>query len=59
MKKKLIKLLICCIVIPGGLWAFIINFGSNLPERYEGTTGLDIPMPEPREGYEIDRKSVV
>ena len=53
MKKKLIKLLICCIVIPGGLWAFIINFGSNLPERYEETTGLDIPMPEPREGYEI------
>ena len=53
MKKNLIKLLICCIVIPGGLWAFIINFGSNLPERYEETTGLDIPMPEPREGYEI------
>ncbi|OTP81822.1 T6SS immunity protein Tli3 family protein [Gilliamella apicola] len=53
MKKKLIKLLICCIVIPGGLWAFIINFGSNLPQRYEETTGLDIPMPEPREGYEI------
>ena len=53
MKKRLIKLLICCIVIPGGLWAFIINFGSNLPQRYEETTGLDIPMPEPREGYEI------
>ena len=53
MKKKLVKLLICCIVIPGGLWAFIINFGSNLPQRYEETTGLDIPMPEPREGYEI------
>ena len=53
MKKRLIKLLICCIVIPGGLWVFIINFGSNLPQRYEETTGLDIPMPEPREGYEI------
>ena len=59
MKKKLIKLLICCIVIPGGLWAFIINFGSNLPERYEETTGLDIPMPEPREGYEIIYPEVI
>ena len=49
---KLIKLLICCIIIPAGLWAFIIKYGANLPERYE-TTGLDIPMPEPREGYEI------
>ena len=52
MYKKLIKLLICCIIIPAGLWAFIIKYGANLPERYE-TTGLDIPMPEPREGYEI------
>ena len=59
MKKNLIKLLICCIVIPGGLWAFIINFGSNLPERYEETTGLDIPMPEPREGYEIIYPEVI
>ncbi|WP_334324900.1 T6SS immunity protein Tli3 family protein [Gilliamella apicola] len=59
MKKRLIKLLICCIVIPGGLWAFIINFGSNLPERYEETTGLDIPMPEPREGYEIIYPEVI
>ena len=59
MKKKLIKLLICCIVIPGGLWAFIINFGSNLPERYEETTGLDIPMPEPRQGYEIIYPEVI
>ena len=59
MKKRLIKLLICCIVIPGGLWAFIINFGSNLPERYEETTGLDIPMPEPREGYEIIYPDVI
>ncbi|OTP94080.1 hypothetical protein B6D16_10085 [Gilliamella apicola] len=59
MRKKLIKLLICCIVIPGGLWAFIINFGSNLPERYEETTGLDIPMPEPREGYEIIYPEVI
>ena len=59
MKKKLIKLLICCIVIPGGLWAFIINFGSNLPERYEETTGLDIPMPEPKQGYEIIYPEVI
>ena len=59
MKKKLIKLLICCIVIPGGLWVFIINFGSNLPQRYEETTGLDIPMPEPREGYEIIYPDVI
>ncbi|OCG08500.1 T6SS immunity protein Tli3 family protein [Gilliamella apicola] len=59
MKKKLIKLLICCIIIPGGLWAFIINFGSNLPERYEETTGLDIPMPEPRQGYEIIYPEVI
>ena len=59
MKKRLIKLLICCIVIPGGLWAFIINFGSNLPERYEETTGLDIPMPEPRQGYEIIYPEVI
>ena len=59
MKKKLIKLLICCIVIPGGLWAFIINFGSNLPETYEETTGLDIPMPEPRQGYEIIYPEVI
>ena len=59
MKKKLIKLLICCIVIPGGLWAFIINFGSNLPERYEETTGLGIPKPEPREGYEIIYPDVI
>ncbi|WP_025315167.1 T6SS immunity protein Tli3 family protein [Gilliamella apicola] len=59
MKKRLIKLLICCIVIPGGLWAFIINFGSNLPQRYEETTGLDIPMPEPREGYEIIYPDVI
>ena len=59
MKKRLIKLLICCIVIPGGLWAFIINFGSNLPERYEETTGLDIPMPEPKQGYEIIYPEVI
>ena len=59
MKKRLIKLLICCIVIPGGLWVFIINFGSNLPQRYEETTGLDIPMPEPREGYEIIYPDVI
>ena len=59
MKKKLIKLLICCIVIPGGLWAFIINFGSNLPERYEETTGLNIPMPEPKQGYEIIYPEVI
>ena len=59
MKKRLIKLLICCIVIPGGLWGFIINFGSNLPQRYEETTGLDIPMPEPREGYEIIYPDVI
>ncbi|AHN25558.1 hypothetical protein GAPWK_0981 [Gilliamella apicola] len=51
--------MICCIVIPGGLWAFIINFGSNLPQRYEETTGLDIPMPEPREGYEIIYPDVI
>ena len=59
MKKRLIKLLICCIVIPGGLWVFIINFGSNLPQRYEETTGLDIPMPEPKEGYEIIYPDVI
>ena len=53
MYKKLIKLLICCILIPAGLWFFTISFGSNLPERYEEITGLDIPMPEPRQGYEI------
>ena len=53
MYKKLIKLLICCILIPAGLWAFIIKYGANLPEKYEEITGLDIPMPEPREGYEI------
>ena len=53
MYKKLIKLLICCILIPAGLWFFTISFGANLPERYEETTGLDIPMPEPRQGYEI------
>ena len=53
MYKKLIKLLICCIIIPAGLWAFIIKYGANLPEKYEEITGLDIPMPEPREGYEI------
>ena len=52
MYMKLIKLLICCIIIPAVLWAFIIKYGANLPERYE-TTGLDIPMPEPRQGYEI------
>ncbi|OCG14264.1 T6SS immunity protein Tli3 family protein [Gilliamella apicola] len=59
MKKRLIKLLICCIVIPGGLWTFIINFGSNLPERYEETTGLNIPMPEPKQGYEIIYPEVI
>ena len=53
MYMKLIKLLICCILIPAGLWAFIIKYGANLPERYEEITGLDIPMPEPRQGYEI------
>ena len=53
MYKKLIKLLICCIIIPAGLWVFTISFGSNLPEKYEEITGLDIPMPEPRQGYEI------
>ena len=53
MYKKLIKLLICCILIPAGLWAFIIKFGADLPERYQETMGLDIPMPEPRQGYEI------
>ena len=53
MYKKLIKLLICCIIIPAGLWAFIIKYGANLPEKYEEITGLDIPMPEPRQGYEI------
>ena len=53
MYKKLIKLLICCIIIPAGLWAFIIKFGANLPEKYEEITELDIPMPEPRQGYEI------
>ena len=53
MYKKLIKLLICCIIIPAGLWVFIIKFGANLPEKYQEITGLDIPMPEPREGYEI------
>ena len=53
MYKKLIKLLICCILIPAGLWFFTISFGANLPERYQETTGLDIPMPEPRQGYEI------
>ena len=53
MYKKLIKLLICCILVPAGLWVFIIKFGANLPEKYQEITGLDIPMPEPREGYEI------
>ena len=53
MYMKLIKLLICCILIPAGLWAFIIKYGANLPEKYEEITGLDIPMPEPRQGYEI------
>ena len=53
MYMKLIKLLICCILIPAGLWAFIIKYGANLPEKYEEITGLDIPLPEPRQGYEI------
>jgi len=59
MYKKLIKLLICCILIPAGLWFFTISFGANLTERYQETTGLDIPMPEPRQGYEIIYPDVI
>ncbi|MFQ1042542.1 hypothetical protein [Gilliamella sp. CG16] len=52
MNHKLKGLFLLLVVVPAIIWLSVYLVGSSRPDQVK-KVGLDIPMAEPREGYEI------